>query len=99
MGAKTMRVYALLMRLLGVFWPLLFVPIVIAAIQSGIFGPYEDRAFEIGEPLAIATLVYGAIYCAFWFAQFDHAIAVVYSATLTVGGVLLWHVITNANAV
>ena len=93
-----MRFQSALTRIFGALWPLLFVPVVIVAIKSGHFGPYEDQAFEIGEPLAMATLVYGAIYCAFWFARIDHAMCVLYSATLTLLGAMLWQMFATANA-
>lgn len=92
-----MRVQTALTRVFGALWPLLFVPVVIVAIQSGHFGPYEHQAFEIGEPLAMATLVYGSIYCGCWFMRVEHAMCVVYSAILTLLGVMIWQMFVNAN--
>ena len=62
----------------------------IALIKSGKVGPYEHLAFEIGEPLGIATLIYAVIYLGFWIAGVSHAIAAVISAAMTIIGLLVY---------
>ena len=82
-----------LSRIFGALWPLLFVPLVIALIKSGKVGPYEHLAFEIGEPLGIATLIYATIYGGFWICGANHAISAVTSALMTIAGLMFYGMI------
>lgn len=79
-----------LLRIFGALWPLLFVPLIIALLKSGKIGPYEHLAFEIGEPMALATLGYATVYCAFWVARKEHATSAFGSAIVTILAVFVW---------
>lgn len=83
----------MLARVFGALWPLLFVPMVIALIKSGRVGPYEHLAFEIGEHLAIATLLYAAFYIGLWIAGIEHAMSAIFSAVFMIVCILLYQTI------
>lgn len=81
-------------RLIYALWPLLFLPLVLAALKTGQLGQYDHLVFQIDEPMMIAVLVYIVAYCGFWMWGKEHGISAIFSATITVLGIGFWQYIS-----
>lgn len=81
---------AIVKRLAFALWPLLFLPLVLAALKSGKLGQYDHLVFRIDEPMIIAVSVYIVAYCGFWLWGKEHGMSAIFSAMVTVCGIGFW---------
>lgn len=87
---------AVIKRLAGALWPILFVPPAILLVRTGEFGPYQHVAEDIAEPLSIVALVYASFYVVFWIIGFQHMSSAVFSIILSILGIMVWESIAPA---
>jgi len=81
----------ILARLIGAFWPLLFLPLVMVVVRSKAFGDVQVD-FELGEPMLYAALIYASVYCGFWLWGKEHGMSTIGSAVITIVGLALWQI-------
>lgn len=84
---------ALIFRLAGALWPILFVPPAILLVRSGQLGPYQHVAEDITEPLTTVTVIYASIYIVFWIIGLQHMASAVFSIILSIVGIIIWQAV------
>ena len=87
---------AVIKRLAGALWPILFVPPAIVLVRSGVLGPYQRVAEDIADPLITVTLIYASFYVVFWIIGLEHVTSVLLSGIVSIVGVVIWQAIAPA---